>query len=266
MDPGPLKDVLTVLVGVGTGVLSASFGVGGAVVSTPAIRALGVAALLAVGTTLPSIFPSAITGTARYVKEDLILWRVVAITAPAGIVSAVGGAELAPHVPGNGHLLMVLTALLLAYTAIRMARKPKEAGPAETAAPDAPPPKQGGHAGVLVGVGMLAGFMSGLLGIGGGTVMVPGFTVLGKLPVKTAIATSLACVAIFAIPSTITHALNHNIDWRIALFLTIGVIPGARFGAAAAVRASDEGLRKAVAGFLGIIAAVYLVGELLALR
>ena len=269
MDPGPLKDALTVLVGVGTGVLSASFGVGGAVVSTPAIRLLGVPALLAVGTTLPSIFPSAITGTARYVKEDLILWRVVIVTAPAGILSAVAGAELAPHVPGNGHLLMVLTALLLAYTAIRMARKPKQAGPAETGAPGAPgttTTRNQIHSGVLVGVGALAGLMSGLLGIGGGTVMVPGFTVLGKLPVKTAIATSLACVAIFAIPSTITHALNHNIDWRIALFLTIGVIPGARFGAAAAVKASDEGLRKAVAGFLGIIAAVYLVGELLALR
>jgi uncharacterized membrane protein YfcA len=269
MDPGPLKDALTVLVGVGTGVLSASFGVGGAVVSTPAIRALGVPALLAVGTTLPSIFPSAITGTTRYVKEDLILWRVVAITAPAGILSAVVGAELAQHVPGNGHLLMVLTALLLAYTAVRMSRKPKQAGPAETAAPSGPvttTPRNVGRAPVLVGVGALAGLMSGLLGIGGGTVMVPGFTVLGKLPVKTTIATSLACVAIFAIPSTITHALNDNIDWRIALFLTVGVIPGARIGAAAAMKATDEGLRKAVAGFLGLIAAVYLVGELLALR
>ena len=107
--------------------------------------------------------------------------------------------------------------------------------------------------------------MSGLLGIGGGMVMVPGFSVLGKLPLKTTIATSLACVAIFAIPSTITHALADNIDWRIALFLTIGVIPGARIGAAAAMRASDEGLRKAVATFLGIIAVVYLVGEVLAL-
>jgi uncharacterized membrane protein YfcA len=264
MDQGPLRDALTVLVGVGTGVLSASFGVGGAVVSTPAIRALGVPALLAVGTTLPSIFPSAITGTARYVKEDLILWRVVAVTAPAGILSAVVGAKLAPHVPGEGHLLMVLTAVLLGYTALRMARKPKQAGPAETAAPDVPR-ADGGRAGVLVAVGALAGLMSGLLGIGGGTVMVPGFTVLGKLPLKTTIATSLACVAIFAIPSTITHALDHNIDWRVALCLTIGVIPGARFGAAAAVKASDEGLRKAVAGFLGIIAAVYLIGEVIAL-
>ena len=265
MDPGPVRDVLTVLVGIGTGVLSAAFGVGGAVVSTPAIRALGVPALLAVGTTLPSIFPSAVTGTARYVKEDLILWRVVAVTAPAGIASAVVGAKLAPHVPGEGHLLMVLTALLLGYTAIRMARKPKQAGPAETAAPDAPPRADGGRAGVLVAVGALAGLMSGLLGIGGGTVMVPGFTVLGKLPLKTTIATSLACVAIFAIPSTVTHALDDNIDWRIALFLTIGVIPGARIGAAAAVKASDEGLRKAVAGFLGLIAVIYLVGELVAL-
>jgi uncharacterized membrane protein YfcA len=266
MDPGPLRDALTVIIGVGTGVLSASFGVGGAVVSTPAIRALGVPALLAVGTTLPSIFPSAVTGTARYVKEDLIIWRVVAVTAPAGILAAVVGSELADDVPGNGHLLMVLTALLLGYTALRMARKPKAAGPAETAAPSGPPPQAAsGRPWAFIGVGVLAGLMSGLLGIGGGTVMVPGFTVLGKLPLKTTIATSLACVAIFAVPSTITHALNHNIDWRVALCLAIGVIPGARLGAAAAVRATDEGLRKTVALFLAVIAAVYLIGELLAL-
>ena len=264
MDPGPLRDVLTVIVGVGTGVLSASFGVGGAVVSTPAIRALGVPALLAVGTTLPSIFPSAITGTARYVREELILWRVVAITAPAGIVAAVVGSSLADDVPGDGHLLMILTAILLAYTAIRMAKKPKQVGPAETVAPVRPAGESKPITLVLVGIA--AGLMSGLLGIGGGVVMVPGFTELGKLPLKTAIATSLACVAIFAIPSTITHALNDNIDWRIALFLTIGVIPGARLGAAAAVKASDEGLRKTVAVFLGLIAAIYFVGELLALR
>ena len=274
MDPGPLRDVLTVLVGVGTGVLSASFGVGGAVVSTPAIRALGVSALLAVGTTLPSIFPSAVTGTARYLKEDLILWRVVAVTAPAGILSAVVGAKLAPHVPGEGHLLMVLTALLLGYTSWRMRKQPSAPPSPEAGVGSASEQPARGRSGssatrtgsaVLVAVGALAGLMSGLLGIGGGTVMVPGFTVLGKLPLKTTIATSLACVAIFAIPSTITHALDDNIDWRIALFLTIGVIPGARIGAAAAVRASDEGLRKAVAGFLGLIAAVYLIGEVLAL-
>jgi len=77
---GLLRDVLTLAVGVVTSVLSAAFGVGGAVVSTPGIRALGATAFIAVGTTLPSILPSAAVGTARYLREQLIDWRWVAST------------------------------------------------------------------------------------------------------------------------------------------------------------------------------------------
>jgi uncharacterized membrane protein YfcA len=50
--------VLTAVIGFGTGVLSGMFGIGGAVVSTPAIRALGASPLAAVGSTIPSILPS----------------------------------------------------------------------------------------------------------------------------------------------------------------------------------------------------------------
>ena len=259
MEPGPIRDALTVVAGVGTGVLSAAFGVGGAVVSTPAIRALGASALVAVGTTLPSILPSAATGTARYSKAGLIEWRVVAWATPAGFVTAVGGSVLSHHVPGNGHWLMIATALLLAVTAVRMARpRPVAAAEGEDAA-------ERGRPAVLAGVGAVAGLMSGLLGIGGGTVMVPGFTEVAGMPVKTAIATSLACVGIFAIPSTVSHALLHDIDWRFALLLTAGVVPGARLGAAAALRATDRRMRVAVAGFLGIVSLLYGVGEIVAL-
>src|SRR5437764_9056092 len=94
--------VLALGAGVLTGMLSAAFGVGGAVISTPAIRALGVSAIFAIGTTLPSIFPSAGSGTARYVREHLIDWKAVRWTAPAGIVAAVGGSLLSHVVPGNG--------------------------------------------------------------------------------------------------------------------------------------------------------------------
>ena len=55
MDPGLLRDALTLGVGLLTGMLSAAFGVGGAVLSTPGIRLLGASAFIAVGTTLPSI-------------------------------------------------------------------------------------------------------------------------------------------------------------------------------------------------------------------
>ncbi len=297
MDPGILRDALTVGLGLLTGVMSGLFGVGGAVISTPGIRALGAPPLLAVGTTLPSIIPGAASGTARYAREGMVDWRVVAVTAPAGVVAAVLGALAADHVPGEGHLLMLMTAGLLAFSAFRMLPRDEPADPAHGADdrsgvdgydPDPDPDHDElaeTDAEVLtaargvdpaahptrhrplsfLGVGIVAGGLSGLLGIGGGIVMVPGFTQFGGLPVKRAIATSLACVGVFAIPGTITHALLGNIDWRFALLLCVGVIPGARLGAALALRSGDRRLRRIVAIFLGTMALAYGIGETIAL-
>src|SRR5437762_2960584 len=123
--------------------MSAAFGVGGAVISTPAIRALGASAFVAVGSTLPSIFPSAASGTLRYAREGMILWRVAAWTGAAGIAAAVGGSLLSHAVPGDGHWLMILTATLIGVTAARMARAPARApvssgaGPSRAGDPEA---------------------------------------------------------------------------------------------------------------------------------
>src|SRR5260221_13690106 len=100
MHPGILRDALTLVAGVCTGVLSAAFGVGGAVISTPAIRALGASATIAIGTTLPSILPSALSGTLRYTRDRLIEWRVVWWTAPFGMAAARGGPRLSQVAPG----------------------------------------------------------------------------------------------------------------------------------------------------------------------
>jgi len=266
VDPGPLRDVLTAVLGFFTGVLSGAFGVGGAVLSTPGIRALGIAPLVAVGTTLPSIFPSAATGAWRYSREGLIDRTAVLLTVPTGLVASVLGALLSEVIPGGGHVLMLFTAALLMFTAVRMAR-PSAAPAAAEADSEAAPDHEGGHRSrpAFAGVGVVAGLLSGLLGIGGGVVMVPGFSQIAGLSIKSAVATSLVCVAAFAIPGTITHAILGNIDWRVALILTVAVIPGARVGAALALRASDIGLRRAVAVFLGVIAVIYAVGELVSL-
>ena len=80
--------------------LSGALGVGGATISTPGIRALGVPPLIAVGTTLPSIIPSAISGGLRYHREDLIDWAAVGLVVPVGMLAAVGGALLSGAVPG----------------------------------------------------------------------------------------------------------------------------------------------------------------------
>jgi uncharacterized protein len=313
MEPGLLRDVLTLLLGFATGVLSALFGIGGAIVSNPGLRALGAAPLVAVGTTLPSILPGAISGTLRYRHEGLIDWQLITPAAAAGLLAVVAGSLLSHAVPGGGHLLLLLIAVLLAFTAWRTAVTPPSApasdedqgrsnGGAEggssggveggasggaggvgnqghpgagsappgtlgTGPPDAGagPGKPGRRRWVASGIGVVAGLLSGLLGIGGGVIMVPAFTELLGLSLKSAIATSLVCVGIFGVPATITHAVLGDIDWRLATLLTIGVIPGARIGASLTIRTAERRLRLAVGVFLALVALVYFVTETRAL-
>jgi hypothetical protein len=260
VDPGPLRDGLTLLAGMATGMMSGAFGVGGAVISTPAIRLLGASAAVAVGTTLPSIIPGAVSGAARYRPRDLIDWSLVAATVPAGVVAAVAGAELAHVLPGGGHPLMVMTALVLLWSAVRLIRD----RPERPLARPAVPPAGRRRLAATGGIGAVAGLLSGLLGIGGGVVMVPGFQGLLGVPIKRAIATSLVCVGCFAVPGTITHTLNGSIDWRFAFWLAVGVVPGAALGAVFAIRADDHRLRVAFGSFLAVIAVIYGVGEVVA--
>jgi len=286
----PWQTILTLAAGVATGVLSGMFGVGGAVVSTPAIRALGATPLEAVGSTIPSVIPSAVSGSLRYRREGLIIGRVAVWTLAAGLAATVGGALLTGAVPGNGHLLMIATAALLAFTAFRMARVPSGA-PAHAQNPvdvEDPVGDLAVPAGDLVLaherdpdrssplhrraevwrlglIGLAAGGLSGLLGIGGGVLMVPAFATWVRLSVKEAVATSLVCVGALAVPGMVTHAVLGNIDWAFAIPLSIAVIPGARIGAHLAIRSSDRGLRLAVAVVLGSIALAYGAGEIIAL-
>ncbi len=290
MDPGLLRDALTLVLGLFTGVLSGAFGVGGAIISTPGIRLLGVGPLVAVGTTLPAILPSAVSGGLRYRAEGLVDWRAVALTVPLGMAASVGGALLSGQVPGGGHLLQLMTAGLLGLSAWHTGRdrageNDAEEGDADdknsgssdcqvteasTDDGDAPDPPGGEarrrpswlrFAAVAVG----AGGLSGLLGIGGGMALVPGLNQIGKLPLRSALATSLVCVGAFAVPGTIAHGLLGNIDWRVALLLAVTVIPGARLGAAASLRLRDRHLARVVAVFLGVVAVAYAIGELSAL-
>ena len=275
MDVGPLRDALTVVLGIATGVLSGLFGVGGGVISQPGMRLLGLGPLAVIGTALPVIIPGAASGAVRYVREGLIRWPAVAATVPAGMVAAVAGGVASEHVPGDGHALQLITAGLLGLSSYRMGRVPPALPPdeplAETDAPEAPDGMTGPeleHAALIpryTAIGVVSGLLSGLLGIGGGVIMVPAFVQLARIEVKSAIATSLVCVGLFAVPGTITHALQDHVDWRVAIALVLGVVPGARLGAALTIRATDRRLRVTVASFLGCTAVLYAAGELNAL-
>ena len=240
------------LVGFIAGVLSGLFGVGGGIITTPAVNAmLGGTPIQAVATPLPVIFPTSIVGAYIYAKAQEVSFRAVRWAAGPGIVGALVGAWLTELV--NTHLLLVITAGLIVVTSVQVirGRAPKT------------PWKKGETAGWKFGaVGGAAGLVSGLLGVGGGIVMVPALTAWIGMPLKRALGTSLAIIAVLVVPGTIAHAVLGNIDWAIFLVLTLGVVPGARIGARLALGAREQTLRVAVGCFLLVVAAAYGLREL----
>lgn len=246
-----MRTLLAALIGFASGVASGAFGIGGALLSTPGIRwALDAPALIAVGTTLPVIVPTAITGLVTYVRTGFVETRTAAITAIAGGGFAILGALATGLV--RGEVLLVATAVLIFVLSIRMLPKKGAVSP-PAVAPTVP---------VILVIGATSGFVSGILGVGGGVILVPILTGLLRFPIKTALGTSLAVVAAQAIPGTITHAVLGNIDWTIAGGLVLGVIPGARIGSRLAVGTEDARLRAVVAVAMMALALVFGGSEL----
>jgi uncharacterized protein len=251
----PLRFVLGVLVGLVAGVGSGLFGVGGGVVTTPAVNVLlGGTAIEAVATPLPVIFPTSLVGAWTYYKAGEVSLRAAGWGAVTGIPGAIIGAYLTDFV--NAHLLLFVTALLLGWTGYQVTRgrKPRVAW------------EKGKTPGwKYAAIGFAAGFTSGLLGVGGGIIMVPAFTVLIGMPLRRALGTSLVTISALVVPGTIVHWWLGHIDWAIFAALTVGVIPGARLGATIALGVREQSLRVAVGLFLVVIALLYGTRELLEL-
>ena len=149
-----------------------------------------------------------------------------------------------------------MTAVLLAWQSIQILRGRSRT----TVLEERPMP-----AWTLASVGVIAGLLSGLLGIGGGIVIVPALAGMLGMPLKRALGTSLVAVVVLVIPGTVVHAVLGNIDWTVALFLTIGSLPGARLGATIALGTKERTLRLMVGSFLAVVAVVYVVQQIVAM-
>jgi uncharacterized membrane protein YfcA len=83
------------------------------------------------------------------------------------------------------------------------------------------------------------------------------------MPLKRALGTSLLTIVALVIPGTVVHAALGNIDWAIAVAVTVGAVPGAWFGARLALGTAEHTLRRLVGGFLLAVALLYGAAELL---
>jgi uncharacterized protein len=93
-----------------------------------------------------------------------------------------------------------------------------------------------------VGVGLVAGVLSGLLGVGGGIIIVPLLVALVHLSQHQAHATSLAAIVPIGAVGALTYALGGEIDLEVAGLLALGALVGAPAGARIMARIEERRL------------------------
>lgn len=102
---------------------------------------------------------------------------------------------------------------------------------------------------VLIVVGMLVGVLSGMFGIGGGTVIVPALVWLG-LSQRNAAATSMLAIVPTAISGVVSYAAGGNVDWLAAALLFCGMFVGGQVGSWLLSRLPELALRWIFVAFL----------------
>lgn len=110
---------------------------------------------------------------------------------------------------------------------------------------------------VYVWFGVFVGFLSGLLGISGGLLIVPGLLYLFGVPAQQTIVSSMIVVWIVSFQSTIVHAWSGNVDLKLVAALLAGGTIGARFGSSIGRRLGSQALRRNF-GILALCTAIFV--------
>ncbi len=208
-----------VAAGLAGGLMSGIFGIGGGIVMVPIfVFWLGLDQKRAITTSLVAIIPIAVFGAAGYAWGGAVAWAVGLAVGVTSIVGGQIGVRLLPHVPVAA--LQVAFATLLVYSAYRL-----------VVPGDATAASGGEEPWVLLGlVGVVAGLVAALLGVGGGVIIVPGLVLLAGVDLTTARGTSLVVVVLTALTASFTNIRAGRTDTRLGVMAGLAGAPAALFG------------------------------------
>ncbi|HMR13614.1 MAG TPA: sulfite exporter TauE/SafE family protein [Arachnia sp.] len=106
---------------------------------------------------------------------------------------------------------------------------------------------------IYILVGLASGLMSGLFGVGGGTVIVPLLILLAAFDQRLASGTSLAAIVPTAVVGVVSYAIMGEVSWVAAGILAAGAVVGAQIGTWLLPRLPLPLLRWGFIGFLGVV-------------
>lgn len=260
----PLGWLLLLIIGGLTGVLSGILGIGGGILMVPALTLFGVPLIEATATSLVGVLLSALSGSFRNLSTGDLNWRNSLLIAVFGMLTAQLGAWLGDRLP-DPILSIAFAAMLVATIRLIDLKRSLQRKNSGDAATEAAPPTATEAATPpamqwlpVISIGLIAGFLSGMFGIGGGVVMVPLQMLLLAEPIKAAVRTSLGAIVPISISALVQHATNNNVLWIPGLSLGIGGLLGAQVGTRLLPKLGDRSVNRLFRFFL-IALAVYMV-------
>lgn len=253
---------LGVPLGLGAGVFGSLVGVGGGVLIVPAMTAtVPIPQRVITGTSLVAVLATASVSTVNFAQGGQIDFAAAAVVGAAAMVFAPLGARATAALDGVALKRALATFLLCAaplvpLKALAFAKRGDGACAEKTVTKhtnhsrsfDALAPAR---ASSLAAIGACAGFASGLLGIGGGTIVTPLLALTTPLTQAAVLGTSLLAMLPPSAAALAQHARMGNVDGKIGAALALGCALGGSVGSGLAIDAPEGALETAF--FLGML-------------
>lgn len=255
--------LLVFAISTGAGALGSLLGLGGGIIVIPALTLLfNIDIRYAIGASIVSVIATSSGAAAAYVRERLANLRVAMVLELATTTGALSGAFLAGLL--GGRWLFIIFGLVMGYSSLVMFRKRHEEVALRLLTKPAPWADylrlHGSYFDEAVGkeipyrvvstrIGLLlmyvAGAISGLLGIGSGSLKVPAMDLAMNMPIKVSTATSNFMIGVTAAASAGVYFMRGDIDPFVAAPVAIGVLIGAAAGSRLLGRLKSSTIRAA---------------------
>jgi uncharacterized membrane protein YfcA len=251
-----------ILIGLSLGLI----GGGGSVLTVPVfVYMLHVNPVLATTYSLFVVGSCSLVGGARAWHKGLIDFSTVIYFGVSSMISVyLVRFFVVPAIPDHftigetaiskGVFLMVLFALLMVGAAVSMIRGRKNA--------DAPEVKESSRIPALVVQGLIVGAITGLLGAGGGFLIIPALVLFSRLPMKTAVGSSLTIMAFSSLFGFFSTLSSYTVDWLQLLIFTAIAVGGIFIGAALSDKIPGNALKKGFGWFILTMGLYILVKEI----
>lgn len=250
----------SILIGISLGLI----GGGGSIMTVPVLVYLfGIDALLATEYSLFIVGMSSAVGSITYFKKGLVNFKVALIFGAPSIISIfLTRIYLLPLIPEelltikgftitkNIFLLLIFAVLMILASYKMIKNKTSE---------DADENEMNPNKSLLAaGEGTIVGILTGLVGAGGGFMIIPALVNLLKVPVKTAIGTSLVIISLNSLIGFSSSINNAEIEWKLLITIAAIAVIGIIIGAQISKKIDGKKLKPAFGWFI-LVMGIYII-------